>query len=1405
MNSNPFEYSRRLSEPSGNHLSSQGARLSDLNRDRRLDHTVNYSVSNSDYKTPELSKASQSLPERRNAFDGFNIPADSSTKRYGFSTTRLAKAGLAQATPTYDSSANLNLASSLNYSGLNISGSSTFTRTNCNTPPTIPNLPQPSSSGISNHRNGFGPSISKVPPPPSNNISSTTKRRSSVTPSQKNPISSALNKDFASLKSKTPADVAHITSAAAKGEFNKNTLLTQNTAATKFKVDSLSNSANKPSLKREVPPAASVSSHDFTEVFEDLIKFFIHDVQKLQGASYVSKQLRIRKLGANLESLAGGSHTLIVRLASNVTDPSIYPFASTPAVQEFLTPLSKQSSSRLNPCVQAWIRVAQTLHPFSENSSPAATQGVIAMILSRIEEAVNLHPPLSDSSSSNDSKSEVPASPPAVVLDPTPAFATLGVIRWVMGAALRDDKEKQVALDSLVPSAEILTEMRSFFGKLTDSAVEAVGPFGKLLADDHTAENKATSKEKEKRVVFEKLASNSGMYKSYAKFVSSAASDVRQYLEELNQKHFRKLESDRIAAILKESIPLGDESGSSFSSAAESALSFESKVERLGIEDVADGKLVTDRLIGLGSHLHVMGNKQGHGFSHHSANILGMLGWDEGINDPLNQKFLDLLPELPLSSGFARALLDKFLITLTDKRVRCSDEQRRGVSILMRRLLGIAEARETCGNLKDLNGLVKSAINRAKKSRRSNNRAVRKEKQQRKKDDRILKNITIRERNAQKRELRMLQQEERALERLIKAEKRQMNHEKRMNKCLRREISQASNSFEEDEKDKHMRDFLKKCGSSWNPSSSHAHDDHLSSSHFSSSSSEGCVVEDAISSTESELSEGEISVKALKSKIRKSYTKIDDSKNTSLNKGAVVEEKEESSSSSEGEVNSLSSEDENGDGHLKDLLKGLGGGEGDSTTLLNGCELDDLDSLLADEKIAKKIKVSDVLDALLDKALKCLSTDGLHALSYLMMSFVSFSERLGIEVDKTFKHLDLNVALAFFGLTELPKSKKELRRKYLELSIKLHPDKNGGTEFAHADFQLLQQYKTLLEEKIDQAEANSAFNQEDEEDFSSSVSGLSKFNDHLSRCSDSMQQGFVFDVQKDRGVLDAFVKLAEQSEAPKEVLMMLLLTTRVDENDGKNGKEEGEVSDEEDATEKANREAEEVHRKTEAARREEEERLKKQAATEEAGEREKEEEEEPLKRTKAPPVTTREKVVHAIHTALPTCTASVGSLQQRLAERQVEIMQSMSRRVLDCAGDVASRTVANLVSSITESSPTPPDSKTRAARACLILSSLTFASQLSFVRAATPPTKKSASLESSASVEGVSVFMSALRVGLLQGMRMTPCDAKNWLEENLATPLIKFVESGNGEEKIESARSIKRMVGGLIANLTPLD
>lgn len=53
--------------------------------------------------------------------------------------------------------------------------------------------------------------------------------------------------------------------------------------------------------------------------------------------------------------------------------------------------------------------------------------------------------------------------------------------------------------------------------------------------------------------------------------------------------------------------------------------------------------------------------------------------------------------------------------------------------------------------------------------------------------------------------------------------------------------------------------------------------------------------------------------------------------------------------------------------------------------------------------------------------------------------------------------ISLNEALQFFGFTTLP-DKTELKRQYLMLALKLHPDKGGDT----AIFQKFQNYKEIL-------------------------------------------------------------------------------------------------------------------------------------------------------------------------------------------------------------------------------------------------------------------------------------------------------------------------------------------------------
>lgn len=57
--------------------------------------------------------------------------------------------------------------------------------------------------------------------------------------------------------------------------------------------------------------------------------------------------------------------------------------------------------------------------------------------------------------------------------------------------------------------------------------------------------------------------------------------------------------------------------------------------------------------------------------------------------------------------------------------------------------------------------------------------------------------------------------------------------------------------------------------------------------------------------------------------------------------------------------------------------------------------------------------------------------------------------------------ISLNEALQFFGFTTLP-DKTELKRQYLMLALKLHPDKGGDT----AIFQKFQNYKEILWRRV---------------------------------------------------------------------------------------------------------------------------------------------------------------------------------------------------------------------------------------------------------------------------------------------------------------------------------------------------
>eukprot|EP00922_Rhytidocystis_sp_ex-Travisia-forbesii_P010207 GHVS01014947.1.p1 GENE.GHVS01014947.1~~GHVS01014947.1.p1 ORF type:complete len:639 (+),score=107.40 GHVS01014947.1:34-1917(+) len=107
----------------------------------------------------------------------------------------------------------------------------------------------------------------------------------------------------------------------------------------------------------------------------------------------------------------------------------------------------------------------------------------------------------------------------------------------------------------------------------------------------------------------------------------------------------------------------------------------------------------------------------------------------------------------------------------------------------------------------------------------------------------------------------------------------------------------------------------------------------------------------------------------------------------------------------------------------------------------------------------------------LEKVLEKLSTNGLSRLAAVMSSFMSFCEELCESLAMQFRQLDLKVALAFLGLDALPASKRELRRRYFELSLRLHPDKHpasSSTCYVQM-FQQLQVYKQELDTAIERS------------------------------------------------------------------------------------------------------------------------------------------------------------------------------------------------------------------------------------------------------------------------------------------------------------------------------------------------
>uniref|UniRef100_A0A0G4IET0 J domain-containing protein n=1 Tax=Chromera velia CCMP2878 TaxID=1169474 RepID=A0A0G4IET0_9ALVE len=327
----------------------------------------------------------------------------------------------------------------------------------------------------------------------------------------------------------------------------------------------------------------------------------------------------------------------------------------------------------------------------------------------------------------------------------------------------------------------------------------------------------------------------------------------------------------------------------------------------------------------------------------------------------------------------------------------------------------------------------------------------------------------------------------------------------------------------------------------------------------------------------------------------------------------------------------------------------------------------------------------------LERALSLLNTEGLCQLASIASAFISFCEKTAEAIERTYRGLEFEVALAFFGLERLPKSKKELRRRFLELSLKLHPDKNPNADAQAAeDFQMLQVYKEQLDNEIERRERWGLIGQSEEDanasaDCDSAAAGLSKLNQHLNRCADSMQQGFVFDIQKDANVLNTFMKMAKSSEAPKDILLLLLITTRMDvpledaergENGEPVGSSEGLSAEEKEKREREAKEKEEAAKERKAReefeaemRRKEEEEEEEAKKKKKAGEKE-DKDEEPPKETpkKEPPrkvpITTREKVIHAVHSSMPACLSSVQSIHARLVDRQLEIAQSKARRFL---------------------------------------------------------------------------------------------------------------------------------------------
>ena len=57
---------------------------------------------------------------------------------------------------------------------------------------------------------------------------------------------------------------------------------------------------------------------------------------------------------------------------------------------------------------------------------------------------------------------------------------------------------------------------------------------------------------------------------------------------------------------------------------------------------------------------------------------------------------------------------------------------------------------------------------------------------------------------------------------------------------------------------------------------------------------------------------------------------------------------------------------------------------------------------------------------------------------------------------------NINIALRFFELTEMPSSMKHLKQVFLKLSLKYHPDKNGGSQESTEHFKVLGEHFKVL-------------------------------------------------------------------------------------------------------------------------------------------------------------------------------------------------------------------------------------------------------------------------------------------------------------------------------------------------------